>query len=530
MKIVQSYWSRPALGQAVEGGRRKGGWASLRYQCLGMALSCLLLRRMYDQVELVTDEQGKALLIDCLQLPYTSVQVRLNELDHYPHSLWALPKLFAYGLQQEPFIHVDSDFFAWQPFGPAIENSPLIAQSPELDFNGVYDRSLQKLARTLPQLPAVLAECHTEPGQTLAVNAGILGGNDLAFIQQYVREAFALVDANLDAFRQDEQAGLHNIIIEQYTFYQLAVKQQKSIAYAIPKLSPDFIELIKLDQVPSISPYVHLIGGAKSFAINCEQIEQRLHYEFPREYRRLCRAIDRLPAAEPAAPWPTPVPEAEYPLLEQFLQHHGHSAQAHPDAELRRLVRQLTRPLTPAAATFIRELFEVERVRKLMLRHRRSFAGRRHRYLSQAYDFMIGKDAQAIMEASYTLTTDARIVPTHWAAELFTAAELPDLAQLTLPDSTRYLLIGNNQSELYTKNLFGLDQPLAFFQGAECSGTEIMSCFLDASSTATEREQMQLFLLDFLTYQLVYGGRLRPVVPAAVPVAPAAPEQAAVLA
>lgn len=514
MKIVQSYWSRPAIGQAVEGGRRNGGWASKRYQCLGMALSCLLLRRFYDQVELVTDELGKALLIDCLQLPYTSVNVCLNELDHYPHGLWALPKLYAYGLQQEPFIHVDSDFFAWAPFGAAIEGAPLIAQSPELDGNGVYARSITKLTQTLPKLSPLITECYVQPGDTLAVNAGILGGNDLAFIQEYVRQAFAIVDDNLDALRQDEQAGLHNIILEQYLFHQLALVQGKPIAYAIPKLGNDFIELIKLDQVPNIVSYVHLIGGAKAFDINCEQIEHRLRYEFPQEYRRLCRAIDQLLVASDERPplGPKRVADSAYPLLKQFLQPYGFDIPPQDERALRRLVQRLTQQLPLPAATFIREVFEVERIRQQMLRRRRTFASRRRRYLQQAYKFLAGQDATTFMAASFTCTDDVRIVPTHWPAELFKALTLPDLAQLTLTEQARYLLIGNNQSDLYLQDLAGLDRSLAFFQGVECSGTEIMDCFLSPTSTPLEREQVQAYLLDFLTYQMVYAGRLLPLV------------------
>ena len=511
MKIVQSYWSRPANGQAVEGGRRTGGWASQRYQCLGMALSCLLLRRFYDQVELVTDELGKALLIDALGLPYTSVRVCLNALDHYPHSLWALPKLYAYGLQQEPFIHVDSDFFAWAPFGAAIEQAPLIAQSPEQDGNGVYARSLAKLARTLPRLSPLVTECHALPDGPLAVNAGILGGNDLAFIQEYVRSAFALVDDNLDALRQDEQAGRHNIILEQYLFHQLALVQGKPIAYAIPKLGHDFIELLKLDQVPNIVSYVHLIGGAKAFSINCEQIEHRLRYEFPQEYRRLCRSIGQLgPGSSEPPPGPKPVAEAAYPLLSQFLQPHGIEASQYDERALRRLVHRLTKPLPHPAAIFIREVFEVERIIQQMMRRRRTFAGRRRRYLKQAYVFLAGQDATSIMAASFTCTDDVHIVPTHWPADQFKAATLPDLAQLTLPEPVRYLLIGNSNSDLYLQDLMGIDRALAFFQGVACSGTEVMEHFLSETSTALEREQMQAYLLDFLTYQMVYAGRLQP--------------------
>src|SRR5215213_9355428 len=105
MKIVQSFWTKPFLqaGEFLIDSRMNGGWLDRKYNYFSWALSCLQLRKYYSEVELVTDNLGKFILIDCMQLPYTKVVVRLNEIDHYDSSLWALGKIFAYSLQTTPF-------------------------------------------------------------------------------------------------------------------------------------------------------------------------------------------------------------------------------------------------------------------------------------------------------------------------------------------------------------------------------------------------------------------------------------------
>lgn len=115
MKIVQSFWSKPMLmndnSDAIF--RSNGGWTDRIYFYMSWALSCLKFKEIYNEIELVTDINGKHLLYDILELPYTNVVTKLDDLNDYNHNLWALGKLYAYKLQQEPFIHVDSDVFAW---------------------------------------------------------------------------------------------------------------------------------------------------------------------------------------------------------------------------------------------------------------------------------------------------------------------------------------------------------------------------------------------------------------------------------
>ncbi len=84
MKIIQSYWSLPSESRDKDvNGRSNGGFLDARFNYMSWALSCLCLKRFYKDVELVTDEKGKKMLIDTLKLPYTKVTVCLDDLNHY---------------------------------------------------------------------------------------------------------------------------------------------------------------------------------------------------------------------------------------------------------------------------------------------------------------------------------------------------------------------------------------------------------------------------------------------------------------
>ena len=112
--IIQSFWSKPFFKENDDlNARFKGGWLSANFFFYSCLLSCLKFKQNYGEVTLYTDNLGKELLIDKLEIPYSKVNLELNELQDYPAELWALGKVFTYSLQEKPFIHADTDVFIW---------------------------------------------------------------------------------------------------------------------------------------------------------------------------------------------------------------------------------------------------------------------------------------------------------------------------------------------------------------------------------------------------------------------------------
>src|SRR5437867_638827 len=113
MKIIQSFWSKPAFHnfQNYDNSRKFGGWLDYKSFLTSIAFSCLTLKKYNGSITLYTDDAGYDIFINQLKLPYDDVHLTLNELAEEDHRLWILGKLKAINAQSEPFLHVDNDIF-----------------------------------------------------------------------------------------------------------------------------------------------------------------------------------------------------------------------------------------------------------------------------------------------------------------------------------------------------------------------------------------------------------------------------------
>jgi hypothetical protein len=287
VKIVQSFWSKPMLAtrRCSPYDRVAGGWLHRRYHYMSWALSCLQLRRFYDEVELVTDRRGQELLVGRLGLPYTRVVLALDDLDGYPAGLWAVGKILSYQLQDRPFLHVDGDVYVFSAFNKRIEGAALAAQNVEKDQPS-YTRVFRELRRTLRHVPPVMEEQFRRQRRVLVANAGILGGCNLGFLQEYCRAAFEFIDANLD-FLQGGDVGFFNNIFEQYLFYCLARRAGVPVTYLLRNVDSDFSGLADFERAPSGATYLHAVGKFKVNNAVGEALSLTLLRDYPDYYFRI---------------------------------------------------------------------------------------------------------------------------------------------------------------------------------------------------------------------------------------------------
>src|SRR5579863_3532555 len=125
MRAVWSFWSKPY--KAYKGRI----WGEPRHHLLAWGLSLRLAQRQFPETMLVTDSEGKALLVDRLGLDFTHVSTELDHLRDADQGWWALGKLVAYSLQDQPFVHLDTDVFLWRPLPAWLTAAPVFAQCPE---------------------------------------------------------------------------------------------------------------------------------------------------------------------------------------------------------------------------------------------------------------------------------------------------------------------------------------------------------------------------------------------------------------
>jgi hypothetical protein len=284
MKINQTFWSCNNKDLI----NFNAGWLSPEYNLMSWALSCLRLKEYYREVELYTDSFGAKVLIDILNIPYSEVICNLDNFNYYNNvGLWALPKIKTYSLQEQPFLHVDGDVFIWKSFDCNLLNSDLITQNEEAATN-YYENILTNLEKELLFFPDEILFERKSNKPIHAFNAGIFGGIDVEFIQQYSYKAIEFVEKNQQVLNKINTSNF-NIFFEQYLFYCLCKKENKKVTVLIDEVIGDnqYKDFGNFNEVPYNKTYLHLLGNYKRNSIVCNSMAFQLRKEYPSYYYKI---------------------------------------------------------------------------------------------------------------------------------------------------------------------------------------------------------------------------------------------------
>lgn len=252
---------------------------------MSWALSCLQLNKYYDDLHLYADSVSARTLIDELQLPYHQVHCELDKLNKFDSRLWALPKIYAYSMQEEAFLHVDADVFIWKPFTEELLSSGLIAQNLEL-VNNYYENIIRNLEGNLKFFPRELLNEMRPDAKFYAYNAGIFGGNDIEFFKEYTSAAFDFITKNTECFDRIE-VGDFNVVYEQYLFYLMVKDKNKDVGVLFSELYEEYRDFGDFIEVPHNKQYLHLLGRYKQHKFSYEQLADRLRLDYPEYYYRI---------------------------------------------------------------------------------------------------------------------------------------------------------------------------------------------------------------------------------------------------
>lgn len=305
MRAVWSFWSKPFLAN-------RGWWRNRLYHLLSWVLSLESARKHYPRTRLVTDDEGARMLVDGAGLEFDQVSTELNSLrDHNP-DWWAFGKILAYSLQEEPFVHIDSDVILWKPLPPRLESAPVFVQNPEaLDCeDSPYRPELVEHAVRAVNgwLPEELDTYVPLGGVHRAVCCGILGGRRVDFLRHYARRAIDLMDHPLNRPAWPlvgNSLGL-SIVFEQYLLAACVAYHQGrkgspyrdiSIEYLFDSVGDAFAHA---DQIG----YTHMIGGAKQDPGLLKKLGRRVQQDYPDLYERCagcCQTSDQLSVSGHAA-------------------------------------------------------------------------------------------------------------------------------------------------------------------------------------------------------------------------------------
>jgi len=290
MRILQTFWTSPSNTNTENLVSMKAGWLSCEYHWMSWALSCLQAKAIFGEVNLVTDLKGKGILIDRLQLPYSTVSTELEGiLDHYHPSLWALAKIYTYSIQTEPFLHLDGDIFIWQKPDEEFLSSRLAAQNLDKNLE-FYLSTLNEINEQFTYIPSPLLKANYEHKDLYGSNAGLLGGSDFNFFKTYCEQAFKFIDENKAGLTKVNTGSL-NFIFEQYLFCQLAAAAKIPISYYGEMVdNPLFKDYIKFEDYPHVQ-MVHPVGGFKKYPHVCDHVAKKLRSDYPEYYYRVINMV-----------------------------------------------------------------------------------------------------------------------------------------------------------------------------------------------------------------------------------------------
>ena len=283
MNIIQTFH----ISQHKDPFKDSFGWTSPEYHLMGWALSCLQLKQYYKEVYLYANTSAARLLVDDLQLPYADVFCTHDKLV-FPHKeLWALSKIYTYRLQDKPFLHIDGDVFLFDSLPESLLNYDLIAQNPEVSTDN-YTSIQKELMRYFTFFPPCVKTDFENPVPIQAVNAGILGGQNIAFINEYANLAFEYADKNTQHL-QSINADRFNVFLEQHLFYAMVKEKKLSVGFL-------FSDLVKADEykymddfhdIPFRRTYLHLLGHFKKDEFTCIRMAAKLRELYPDYYYKI---------------------------------------------------------------------------------------------------------------------------------------------------------------------------------------------------------------------------------------------------
>ena len=262
MNIVQTFYSYAKESEVLVD---PAGFLSPDMNWKSMALSCLLLKKHFGSVTLYCNQRVSKVVSELFKIPYDNIVIIPDFMEMYDGcNLWALPKIYTYSKQIAPFLHVDCDWFMFEKPSEKQLKADVFGQNIEYDDQMYNRRTLEKFLSNGCLFPDWVLKDYNAHPILRVINAGIIGGNDIGFIQSYIKEINDFIDNNLTIIRKMND-GFINTIYEQLFFYLMVKENGKSVGFCTEgdKLSTKFDWLpLDLSYTPK-SGYMHLLADVK---------------------------------------------------------------------------------------------------------------------------------------------------------------------------------------------------------------------------------------------------------------------------
>lgn len=260
---------------AIEG-QESAGFNSTKELSFFLSLSVEYSKKFFKEVELVTNDYGKSILIKKYKIPFTSVDTSLNKLNVHK-DLWAFAKIVSYSIQKKPFVHIDLDVVLWEKIPAHLLKSKIFFQHKDtFEMQPGY-----KYLVTAVEGTTISYYCK-EKGIKHAHNCGVVGVNDLSLPVKWLAMAkdFIFNESNKHFWNKLENKGQMNYLFEQYFISCICKGEKLEPGVLIKNFSYDSASK------PSFK-MTHLWGESKKKSVETNRIKSRLKKEFPKIYDRI---------------------------------------------------------------------------------------------------------------------------------------------------------------------------------------------------------------------------------------------------
>lgn len=259
-----SLWTKPC----VDG--KAHGYSSMKAMAESIVLSANVIKKHYTEIHFYTDKKGYELITPYLdQLPFTKIEVCMDDINWLDDNYWSLGKMYVYSLQKEPFIHIDNDVFIWEKFTDELLSGDFMFQEIE-QFNDsiwdFYNKGLKIYGMAIPKEIEVLDS---------AFNCGVFGcltQEALSIISSYYQIGYKFVKKiNIIPNIQKEaisERALASVIIEQVFIYSLVIKNKLK-----------FNLLFNAETNKYKIKYTHQIGSTKRNKVVEQKIRERILFK-----------------------------------------------------------------------------------------------------------------------------------------------------------------------------------------------------------------------------------------------------------
>ena len=212
-----SMWTKPCVNN------KSHGYRTVSEMIESLIVSSNVVKQSYEEIHFYTDKIGYEWITPYLdQLPFTKIEICLDEMNWLDDNYWSLVKLYVYNLQKEPFIHIDNDVFIWEKFPSKLFESDFFFQ--EIEFFHEFQREFY--------LEGLNVYKHAIPNEIkipdAAFNCGVFActnNKSLDLMEQYynygiqfVKNANTIESLKIEA---DSKRWLGTVIIEQVFIYSL---------------------------------------------------------------------------------------------------------------------------------------------------------------------------------------------------------------------------------------------------------------------------------------------------------------------